>query len=291
MGERRFRPQHTCRCTAAASRVPSGVPRKKGWPTMPSPAHLLARLDAIGASLAASGHALALLGLGSVGADTGRLDAYSDLDFFVLVESGHQEAYIHDLGWLAAVHPIACAFQNTNAGHKVLFADGIFAEFAVFAPDELARIPFERGRIVWQVPGFTLPITSVPPPPPIEEHTPEWLLGEALTNLYVGLCRWHRGEKLSAMHFIQVYAVEKLLELAPSFESPAADVSADPFNTTRRVERRYPETARHLPDFLRGYDGTVASARAILAFIEAHVPVNSAIRQRILELCEVEERQ
>jgi hypothetical protein len=253
---------------------------------MDRPAHLLERLDAIGASLAASGHALALLGLGSVGADVGRLDTYSDLDFFALVEPGRQEAYIRELGWLAAVYPIAWSFQNTNAGHKVLFADGIFAEFAVFAPEELARIPFEQGRIVWQVPGFTLPVTSVPPPPPIEEHTPEWLLGELLSNLYVGLCRWHRGERLSAMHFIQVYAVEKLLELAPSFETPSADVSADPFNTTRRFERRYPETARHLPEFLRGYDGTVESARALLAFIEAHVAVNDAIRQRILELCE-----
>jgi hypothetical protein len=36
--------------------------------------------------------------------------------------------------------------------------------------------------------------------------TVEWLLGEALTCLYVGLCRYHRGEKLSAQLFIQHYA-------------------------------------------------------------------------------------
>ena len=253
---------------------------------MPHLTDLLARLDAIGASLAASGHALALLGLGSVGAELERLDAYSDLDFFALVEPGHQEAYIRDLGWLTAVHPIAWSFRNTNAGHKVLFEDGVFAEFAVFAPEELARIPFERGRIVWQAPGFTLPVTSVPLPPPMEEHTSEWLLGELLSNLYIGLCRWHRGERLTALHFIQVYAVEKLVELAPAFESPAPEVSGDPFAVARRFERRYPETARHLPEFLRGYAGTVESARAILDFIEAHVTVNGAIKRRILDLCE-----
>ncbi|HEV2238506.1 MAG TPA: hypothetical protein VGR57_17745, partial [Ktedonobacterales bacterium] len=127
-------------------------------------------------------------------------------------------------------------------------------------------------------------VERVSPPPPPEEHTPEWLLGELLSNLYIGLCRWHRGEQLTAMHFIQVYAVEKLVELAPSFESPAPEVSADPFAVARRFERRYPETARHLPEFLRGYAGTVESARAILGFIEAHVTVNDAIKQRILEM-------
>jgi hypothetical protein len=252
---------------------------------MPHPAELLARLDAIGASLAASGHALALLGLGSVGADLQRLDQYSDLDFFAIVEPGQQGLYIHDLGWLAAVQLIAWSFQNTNAGHKVLFDDGIFAEFAVFAPGELARIPFEQRRIVWQKEGFTLPVERVAPPP-LEEHTPEWLLGELLSNLYVGLCRWHRGEKLTAMQFIQGYAVEKLLELEPSFESPTPGVSADPYTPSRRFERLYPATARHLPGLLRGYEGSLESARALLALVESYTAVNSAIRQRILELCE-----
>ena len=46
---------------------------------------LLARLDAIACSLEASGHAEALIGLGSVGLELDRLDEYSDLDFFAIV--------------------------------------------------------------------------------------------------------------------------------------------------------------------------------------------------------------
>jgi hypothetical protein len=46
---------------------------------------LLARLDAIARSLEASGHAEALIGLGSVGLELDRLDEYSDLDFFAIV--------------------------------------------------------------------------------------------------------------------------------------------------------------------------------------------------------------
>ena len=42
------------------------------------PQSLLKRLDEIGQSLERSGHALALLGLGSVGLELDRLDSYSD---------------------------------------------------------------------------------------------------------------------------------------------------------------------------------------------------------------------
>ena len=66
---------------------------------------LLARLDAIGRSLAETGHALALLGQGSSGAGLDRLDDYSDLDFFALVEAGHKRAYLDDLGWLSRLAP------------------------------------------------------------------------------------------------------------------------------------------------------------------------------------------
>jgi lincosamide nucleotidyltransferase len=51
---------------------------------------LLKRLNEIGHSLEKSGHALALIGLGSVGLELDRLDSYSDLDFFVIVENGHK---------------------------------------------------------------------------------------------------------------------------------------------------------------------------------------------------------
>ena len=78
---------------------------------------LLARLDAIAASVAAHGDAQALIGLGSVGQDTARLDAWSDLDFFLIVDPGAKARYLDDLGWLAAAHPLAWSFRNTGDGH------------------------------------------------------------------------------------------------------------------------------------------------------------------------------
>ncbi len=76
------------------------------------PTLLLRRLDEIGRAIAATGHGLALLALGSVGVELDRLDAYSDLDFFVIVETGHKAAYLNNLDWLAAAHPIAYARKN-----------------------------------------------------------------------------------------------------------------------------------------------------------------------------------
>lgn len=247
---------------------------------------LLDRLDAIAASLAASGAALALIGLGSAGAERDRMDAYSDLDFFAIVQPGAKDAFISDLAWLERVHPIAFAFQNTNDGDKVLFADGVYAEFAVFTPEELPRIPTHKGHIVWRADGFDVASAgrSYTPPAPPEPHTVEWLYGEIITNLYVGLLRFHRGERLSAMRLIQTHAVDRLIELAPHLQRPTS-ASADPFAPERRFEARYPEVAAMLPHFAQGYDRSVESALAILAFLERHTTVNTAIKERILDLC------
>ncbi|CAH7070451.1 hypothetical protein VCHA54P496_10334 [Vibrio chagasii] len=114
-----------------------------------TPTMLLQRLDSIGQCLRASNKALALLGLGSVGIETERLDQYSDVDFFAIAQAGQKQHFLNNLNWLSDVHPIDYSVRNTVDGYKVLYADGIFCEFAVFEPHELAHIPFAEGRIVW----------------------------------------------------------------------------------------------------------------------------------------------
>ncbi len=250
---------------------------------------LVERLDAIGASLAQSGQGLALIGLGSAGEERDRMDAYSDLDFFAIVQPSAKDAFISDLDWLERVYPIAFSFQNTRDGDKVLFADGIYAEYAILTSDELPRLPIHKGRVVWQADGFSIDLAALryAPPAPPEPHTVEWLVGEILTNLYVGLTRFHRGERLSAMRLIQVHAVDRLIELSPHMRL-ASGASADPFSLERRYEARYPDLAGVLSVCAQGYDRSIESTRAMLAFLERHQPVNAAIKQRILDLCEAE---
>ena len=252
---------------------------------MTTPRSLIHRLDAIGASLAATGRGLALLGLGSVGLETERLDAFSDLDFFAIVEPGHKQDFLDSLDWLERVHPVAFAFQNTVDGFKLLYADGIFCEMAVFEPDELAEIPFAPGRVVWKRAdvdeAIAIPRRVDAPRPPAD---PAWLLGEALTNLYVGLARFRRGEKLSATRFIQQFAVDRVLDLLPAPEN--SHIPADPFSPERRMEARHPELAAHLPSFVQGYERSPQSALAILDFLEERFEVNPALAAAIRGMAE-----
>ena len=250
------------------------------------PHPLITRLDEIGRSLAQSGHALALIGLGSVGEELHRMDDYSDLDFFVIVETGYKRRYIDDLDWLGDIAPIAYHFLNSPDGYKLLFADGIFCEFAVFELQELETIPFSPGRIVWRRENAPENLHRPAREPVRRERRPvEFLVGEAVTNLYVGMGRDKRGERLSAARFIQGYAVDRLVELADHIE-PGQNVTRDIFVNERRFEARHPIVAKGLPSWVQGYERNHESALAILSFLEEHFEVNAAMAEAVRKLCE-----
>lgn len=253
-----------------------------------TPDTLLQRLDAIGANLARSDHALALIGLGSVGRETARLDAWSDLDFFVVVAPGWKRHYLDDLGWLAAAHPIAWHFRNTVDGHKALMADGVFCEFAVFEPHELAAIPFAPGRMVWKRDGIDDALAEPRRPlPSADLPAEEWIVGEALGCLIVGLLRWHRGERLAAMRFVQSHALDRLIELDAlrARQRGESAAGADPFNRERRVEQRQPALAAELPRLAPGYEATPAAALAMLEALQRRgAQLNAAAEARIRAL-------
>ena len=247
---------------------------------------LLTRLGEIGQALEKSGHALALIGLGSAGLERERLDEFSDLDFFAIVEDGWKDRFIENLDWLESIRPVVFRFRNTADGYKLLFDDGVFCEFAVFERSELASIPFAEGRVVWKQPlvddAVARPLLRNKAD---EIRTVEWLVGEALTNLYVGMCRYRRGEKLSAQRFVQHYCVDRVIELAekPLLEQPGL---RDPFSRERRLEQRYPELARLLPEFIQGYHRTPESALALLDHLENHFDVNTLMAAAVRELCD-----
>ncbi len=247
---------------------------------MITPHNLLERLDRIARSLEDSGHALALIGLGSVGRERERLDRYSDLDFFAIVEDGFKSGYIDDLSWLTGIAPVAYSFRNTKDGFKLLYADGVFCEFAVFELDELKTVAFSEGSVVWKRADVDEAICRPVVPYPVQNTSTDFLLGEALTNLLVGLSRHHRGEALSASRFIQQYAVDRVLALAPAIEDERPGVR-DPFVNERRFEERFPHVAAELSSFVQGYDRNIESAGAILAFLQRHFPLDTAMARAI----------
>lgn len=90
-------------------------------------------------------------------------------------------------------------------------ADGVFCEFAVFEIHELSRIPYAPGRFIWRRSGVDEALAR-PQRPLTARRGRHWLVGEALSNLILGLQRHARREKLSAMRLIQVHALDRVLE-------------------------------------------------------------------------------
>ncbi|NTX99768.1 hypothetical protein [Deinococcus sp. JMULE3] len=232
---------------------------------------LLARLDVIASGLEASGRALALLALGSVGAELDRADQFSDLDFFVVARPGQVGALLDDLAWLGG--DVVYVFRNTPDGFKVLFRDGVYGEFAVFDEAALRGAEFVNARVVWRSPDAPadLPLHLRPQEAqtaPLSGAQRDHLLGEALTNLLVGVRRFRRGERLSAWQFTQVYALGNALALAAD-TIPAAPGWADAYGLERRFEVRFPALAARLAACLPGLDGTPGAALAILDLLKS----------------------
>ncbi|PTA69737.1 hypothetical protein [Deinococcus arcticus] len=246
-----------------------------------SPHALLSRLNDIAQVVAQTGHALALLGLGSVGRELARLDRWSDLDFFVIARPGQVGPFL-DSAWLAQAAPLAYTFRNTPDGAKVLFGDGLYAEYAAFEAARLPELPLAGARVVWAAPDFSglLPEGEAALAGPITPAQHAHHLGEALTNLLVGLGRYGRGERLSALKFVQDYALGHVLALEAARGALPA-TGADPFSPERRLEARAPGLAARLPAFTPGYAGTPQAALALLAHLEAHEPVPPALSRAI----------
>ena len=98
------------------------------------------------------------------------------------------------------------------------------------------------------------------------DHILEGTSFTQVTNIYIGLGRYRRGEKLNAYRFIQGYAMDRIIELS-DYIPQEQQHGRDPFSKPRRYEQRYPNLASELPNLMQGYDRCVESALAILDFL------------------------
>ena len=248
------------------------------------PERLLRRLDDLADVLAGRGDVLALIALGSVGRDVERLDEHSDLDFFVVVDDSAKRRYLEEIDWLEAVAPVGYGFVNTVDGRKILFADGLYAEYAVFTLDELRASSFSPGRLVWaraDAPAGLEHAGRSPDPSALE--TLDYQVGEALTNLYVGLHREARGEHLAATRLIQVEAVGRLLALL-DLTGEAARPRQDAFALERGVELRFPPEVLPLAAMVPGYTRNREAGLAILDWLESRTEVDPLLARAIRDL-------
>ncbi|MHA3835047.1 hypothetical protein ACXR8F_04905 [Terrabacter sp. AAH1] len=257
------------------------MPSSTAPPTVPQ--RLLAFLDRLGAVLEQRGDAVALLGLGSVGRDLHRLDEHSDADFFVVVDdAAARDRYLADIDWLEAAQPVVWSFENSRAGRKALLEGDLFAEYAVFSLAEMDTAGYPPGRLHWSradaPAGLEIPNVPVPQPDSMRHQ-----VGEAITNLYVGLHRDLRGERLTATRFIQGYAVDRWVTVLGHLGLGTGDAQ-DVFVVDRGVERRFGPELLPLADLVPGYERNWFAAQTLLDLLEAHVELDPTIVAAVRDL-------
>ena len=108
-------------------------------------------------------------------------------------------------------------------------------------------------------------------------------MNEALTNLFVGVCRFQRGEKLAAMRMVQQAAVDRILDLVYREYIPD-DESMDVYLPERRIEMRYPPIQALLTDFCPGYQHTLSAVENILTWLEKNYFPSAAMVHEIRRL-------
>jgi hypothetical protein len=222
--------------------------------------------DRLAANAQAHPDVVGLVLVGS-GADTGRVDEWSDHDFFLIVKDGMSEGFRQDLSWLPDSHDVVIRPRETDHGLKVVYRDGHVLEFAVFDDKELEMASVNY----WAVPVDKTNITSR-----VEalekktvggkfEEEKEWEL--FLAHILIAVGRARRGEILIAGQAIRSYMMRHVLgfvrdRLAPAKGTEGIEDNLDRF---RRVEQQYPAEGARLDQIMQL--PVEDSARAQLDFL------------------------
>ena len=111
----------------------------------------------------------------------------------------------------------------------------------------------------------------------------EYHVNEALTNLFVGLHRDLRGERLSATRFIQGYAVDRLLTVLGLLRANTA-APQDPFAVERRAERRFTPAQLPWTSWCRDTATMRPRPTAVMRCLRAHASLDPAMAAAVHDL-------
>lgn len=215
----------------------------------------------LGERLAADERVLGLVALGSMAAQDTQPDRWSDHDFFVIVQTGEQEAFRRDLSWLPQAEDLVLSYRETAHGLKAIYRNGHLIEFAVFDPEELHLARVNRYRVLLDRGGIGEAMAQV------RKETVAWTataqmgdferFGQFLANLLVAAGRSARGEELSGRQFV-AYALQHLAVLLARHVPKEADEPLDDLDPLRRFERSWPVLGRELSSLLEAPPGEAA---------------------------------
>ncbi len=193
-------------------------------------------------------HVVGLVALGSMAQTDHQPDAWSDHDFFVVVESGRQEDFRQDLHWLPYPENILLSYRETAHGLKVFYRHGHLIEFAVFDTVELHLAKVNAYRVLLDKADLENALHQIQAASASQPPTDEFLVGQLLAHLFVGAGRYARGEQMSGHIFIKTYALYDLLTLIAKYHTDTSHL--DNLDSYRRFEFVFPEMGADLNKIL-----------------------------------------
>lgn len=203
-----------------------------------------------------------------------------------VVKKGSKYALLDNLSWLSTVQHIAFAYPRSKDGYRVLFSDGVFCDFSLHEKKELLDTMPDDKTLLWSESGFNKGLAVPEMRSDIDTEQPNWLLGEMLTNMIIGLRRFAQGEKLSAYECIQQNALSKLISLILLWH-PESQGKMPTQDQSRFIEQHFPDLKPYLGEFGAGYEHSPDSALAMLDYIERYLPVNHFMKDQILNMAKV----
>jgi hypothetical protein len=193
---------------------------------------------------------IGLVALGSMAQQDYQPDEFSDHDFFVVTVDDKQEHFRQHFDWLPNPDQIVYTFRETQHGVKVLYNSGHLLEYAVFNQQELFLAKVNRYRVLLDRATIAEDLAKIEKASVSEPPDRNFLFGNFITHLFVGVGRYALGEKLSGYQFVQGFAVNDLLQLIPQFIPSPQESKLDNLNANRRFELVYPELGAELNRFV-----------------------------------------
>lgn len=222
--------------------------------------------DRLAASAAAHPDVLGLVLVGSA-ADTGRVDEWSDHDFFLIVKDGLAEGFRQDLSWLPDSEEVVIRPRETDHGLKVVYRNGHVLEFAVFDDRELEMASVNYWAVPVDKTDITVRVAALEQKTKggvfVEEK--EWEL--ILAHILIAVGRARRGEVLIAGQAVRSYMLRHVVGFVRDRLSPVpgTETVEDNLDRYRRFEKQYPAEGARLESILQL--PVEDSARAQLDFV------------------------
>lgn len=173
--------------------------------------------------------------LGS-GADTGRIDEWSDHDLALVVDVDAADEFRADAAWLPDATQLAAVGREWHDGFKGVFDDGRVIEYAVTDLDALRTFPLTSANVLFDRGGVREAVDQAAHGSSTRVvSTAEGLAAAFLVQVLVGVGRVRRGERLSGGHIVRGEAALTLLDLRLTVSLPGVQ-HPDAFDGWRRIE-------------------------------------------------------